>query len=208
MSLVASEGSGAVFTPAPEGTHPAVCCQVIDIGHQFSKFYGKTKHKVLVGWELPEERDEEGKPFMVWQRYTLSLHENSQLRAHLEAWRGKKFSEEELKGFHLKNVLGAPCLLNITHEKVDKKTYPRVQGVMSLPRGTPKPKSDAKHILFDIEDWDQEVFDGFRENLQKTIEASEERKGTTSTAPPKEWQGKAPAPATIAAGMAEDDIPF
>lgn len=207
MSLVATDSGGATFTPAPAGTHLAICCQVIDLGHQFSKFYGKTKHKVLVGWELPDEHTEEGKPFIVWQRYTLSLHENSALRAILEAWRGKAFSADELKGFHLKNVLGTPCMVNIAHEENDGKTYARVKAVMKIPKGTIVPTLTAPKIMFDIEEWDAELFETFTDSLKKTIEASDERTK-------KKPAGNAPSPAAVRGAMADvaadedDGIPF
>src|SRR5690554_5665654 len=114
MALVATD-SGKTYPPAPAGTHLAICVQVIDIGTQYSRYYDKWSHKVLIGWELPDEQNEDGEPWLVWNRYTLSLHENSALRGHLQSWRGRSFTEEELKGFHLKNILDKPCMLTITH---------------------------------------------------------------------------------------------
>jgi hypothetical protein len=209
MGLVASDSGGSNFTPAPAGTHLAICCQVIDLGHQFSQFYGKTKHKVLIGWELPDEKNEEGKPFLVWNRYTLSLHENSQLTVHLEAWRGRPFTEEERKGFHLKNVLGKPCMLNIAHEPGSdgKGKYARVKAVMAIPKGTKVPDLTAEQVLFDIEEWDSSVFDGFSDNLKKTIENSEERKKAGSQQKAAQMVA-AGAGMESAPGMDDSDIPF
>ena len=106
MGLIAKNTGGGDHKPPPEGTHTAICVKIIDIGTQYSNFYGKSKHKVIIGWELPNAKDDEGEPVIAWKRYTLSLHENAALRGHLEAWRGKSFSNEELEGFHLKNILG------------------------------------------------------------------------------------------------------
>ena len=43
------------------------------------------------------EKMDSGEPFLVWKRYTLSLGDKATLRAHLEAWRGRKFTADELE---------------------------------------------------------------------------------------------------------------
>jgi hypothetical protein len=207
MSLVASD-KGANFTPAPEGSHVAICCRVIDLGTQFSEYYNKAQHKVLIGWELPNERQEDGSPFMVSRRYTLSLSKNSSLRADLEAWRGRAFSPDELKAFDLKNLLGKPCMVNVQHDDRDGQKYANVEAVMALPKGTTVPASTNKPVYFDVENFDKAVFDGFSDNLKKTIENSEERKKLRE--PAKGAAALAGASASVGAGMGlgEDDIPF
>ena len=54
------------FTPAPAGTHAAVCVDVIDMGDVVSEFNGKkkTQHKIRIVWQLDELRDD-GKRFTV-----------------------------------------------------------------------------------------------------------------------------------------------
>ncbi len=170
MALIATEGTKR--TPAPEGTHLALCCQIIDIGTQHSEYYGTDSHKVVFGWELPNELnpEDENKPFLVWKRYTLSLNEKAALRAHLESWRGKKFSDEELRGFDLKNVLGKPCLLNVVHSE----GYANVAAVMAVTKGTPIPKPSHTQIFFDIDEWNDEVFKTFSPKMQQTISNSKE----------------------------------
>lgn len=196
--------SATTFTPAPAGTHTAICCQVIDLGDQFSKFYGKVKHKVLIGWELPDEKDDKGEPFLVWNRYTCSTHEKAVLGQHLESWRGKPFTESERNVFSLKGLLGAPCLLSIVHETNDGKTYARVKSVMALPKSTPKPKPTHKHVLFDIDAWDAETFATFNDNLKKTIEGREKKaNGSAAHA-----NGSSPVSAAEVAEAMADDIPF
>lgn len=168
MGLIAS-GSNKSYVPAPVGTHPAVCVQVIDLGLQHSEFYGKTAHKCLIGWELPGELDAEGKPYMVFKRYTASTNKKATLRQHLEAWRGKPFTDAEVKAFDIKTIAGKPCLVNITHTETDGNTYANIASVMALPKGTPAPKATVKPIVFDIDAWDDAVFDAFGDNLKKTI---------------------------------------
>lgn len=202
MGLVATDKGGS-FNPAPAGTHLAVCCQVIDLGHQFSKFYNKVSHKVLIGWELPEEINDEQeggpKPFLVWNRYTLSLSKNAALRGHLEAWRGRQFSGDELKGFDLKNIIGKACMLNVAHEENEGNTYVRVKAVMALPKGQHVKEPVHDKIFFDLGAFDQKVFDKFSENLQKTINASEERTGKRHEVENGPPNGEPPA---------DENIPF
>lgn len=105
------------FTPAPEGLHQAICVDVIDLGMK-DTLYG-IKHKVRFRWQL-EDRDESGHRFFVQQDYTLSLHEQSNLRKHLESWRGRQFTDAELDGFDLETTIGANCQIQIVHNETSK----------------------------------------------------------------------------------------
>lgn len=192
----------ADFTPAPQGTHVAICVQAIDLGTQFSKFYQKAAKKVLLGWELSNEPGTDGKPLLVWKRYTASLSKNSTLRAHLEAWRGRKFTQAELEGFELKNVLGAPCMVTIAHEDRDGQTYGQVTAVTALPKGTTKPTVIANLVTFDLDKWDDGVFQTFSDNLKKTIMESAEMQERSATP-------VGAGASTNGAGHLDDsDIPF
>jgi len=180
MSTIATS-QGSDFKPAPSGTHPAVCIAVIDIGTQRVTYAGKDKlqHKLVVGWELDtDEKRTDGKPFVVWSRYTLSLSEKATLRHHLESWRGRSFTEAELAGFDVKNVLGKPCMLSLTHKAVNGSTYANVSAVSAIParmKGqTPQPS--GKTVYFDIDDPDMAVFADFGDRLKDTVRNSEEWK--------------------------------
>ena len=83
MAIIASAKSenGGTFQPAPAGVHQAVCVDVVDLGVLDVSWQGQTKrqHKVNLAWQIAEDRDD-GKPFLTWNRYTASLHENAKLR--------------------------------------------------------------------------------------------------------------------------------
>ena len=108
----------ADFEMCPAGAHLAVCYQVIDLGTQLTNYQGKEKQqrKVFIGWELPNELMEDGRPFVVGKRYTFSSYERATLRMHLESWRGSKFSDDEISGFNIRNLLGVrgACLASST----------------------------------------------------------------------------------------------
>jgi len=142
MALIAMAGSeGKVFTPAPAGPHQAVCVDVIDKGMHPNKFNpGKDQHKIDIAWQIDERRDD-GKPYLVYKRYTLSLHEKATLRHDLESWRGAPFMPDA--GFDVESIIGANCLINIQHNTVGDRTYANVVSVMPLVKGMAKLKPEG-----------------------------------------------------------------
>lgn len=130
--------AGPTFAPAPDGPHSAVCCDLINLGLQKSEWQGKVKeqHKIRILWQIGEF-DKDGRRFVVGRTFTKSLHENSALRAFLESWRGRAFTEEELAGFNLTNLLGIPAFIQIKHAEKNGKTYANVDTIMRVPKGMP-----------------------------------------------------------------------
>jgi len=59
MPIIAK--AGATFIPAPAGTHPAICCDVVDLGEVEVTFQGKTqrKHKIVI---CPQRSGELARP--------------------------------------------------------------------------------------------------------------------------------------------------
>lgn len=130
--------NGQTFQPAPAGVHQAVLVDVVDLGVLDVTWQGVTKrqHKVNFAWQINEARDD-GKPFLVFKRYTLSTHEKAGLRKDLESWLGRKFTRDDEMGFDVESMLGANCLINITHNTVGDKTYANVASVNPLMKGMP-----------------------------------------------------------------------
>jgi hypothetical protein len=168
------------FSPPPAGTHVAVCYRVIDLGTQQVEWQGSIKHqrKVLISWELSEEKMEDGRPFTVGQRYTLSSHEKSRLRKDLEAWRGKKFSDEDFGpgGFDIKNIIGKACMLSIVHNAKDGKTYANIASVSALPRSMNAPALVNEPVYFSLGEprLDTDTFDNLTDGLKNVIKTSPE----------------------------------
>src|SRR5690349_18426253 len=137
MAILATDtGGGGDFTPVPAGTHFAVCDQVVDLGKQriVSQMYGESiKHQVYIRWQIPAERVEwevdgakkEG-PAVIGKTYTVSLGDKANLRKDLQAWRGKPFTPDELRGFDIAKLLGVPATITVTHTEKDGKTYANV----------------------------------------------------------------------------------
>lgn len=211
MSTTASDKGGGDFQLAPIGNHIGICVQVIDLGTQPDEWQGKPKllHKVRVGWELPQEkaifdeaRGEES--FMVSKEYTLSLSEKANLRHDIDSWRGIPFTEEELKEFPLKKLLGAPAMVNVVHAtSAKKRQYVKVISVTRLPKSIKKadiPKPTIPQVHYEIEDGDNDVFKGLPEFLQDKIRLSVE--ATEGTAASSDAGGKRKA------APDDDEIPF
>lgn len=185
--MIVSSSGGGDFKPVPEGSYTAICVRVIDLGTQVTSWKGadKTQRKVLIAWEIPEvevEYDGEVKPALIVSRYTASLSDRANLRKHLEAWRGRRFTDEELHGFDLRNVLGAPCLMQVIHNESGGSIYANVNAIMPAPKGVKPPKPHHELIHFDLSkplEFDRATYDGFSQRLKETIAQSPEYKLAT-----------------------------
>jgi hypothetical protein len=119
------------FENVPEGWTPAVLCDVHDLGMVFSQFYGKSQHKIECGfWTGRYRSDDDRVPLMVYQRYTLSAHENALLRKHLEQWRGKRFrDEDECAGVELEDLIGKNLTIMVAHNQSGDKVFANVDAM-------------------------------------------------------------------------------
>ena len=134
--------------PAPEGTFRAVCVDEHDLGVVTGGKYGP-KQKVLLAFELEELNPKnENKPFVVYTRFGASIGMKSLLGKFLSAWRGQKFTPEDLKnGFDLEKVVGVPCQVQIVHNHVeDGTTYANIAAIMPLARGQEKLKASGSYV--------------------------------------------------------------
>lgn len=166
------------FEKCPEGNHIAVCYEVLDLGTQEVTFSGESKKKrmIWIGWETPDEIMSDGRPYVIGKRYTLSSHEKSTLRKHLESWRGKRFTEDELETFDIKNLIGVGCLLNVVHSEHDGNTYANIEAVARLPKGTQAPSLTNIPVYVSLEPgaFNAAEFNSLSDRMQETIAASPE----------------------------------
>ncbi len=170
-------------TPAPAGNHVARCFSVVDCGThtETGPFGTKTNRKIKISWELPDElhtfKEERGpEPFSVHKQYNFTTNEKSGLRKDLESWRGKPFTAEELETFDLKNLVGAPCMLNVVHVTKADRTYANIQGISPIPKSL-KNTLPAPHnppVFWTVGDGQDATFSKLPEFMQKYIlEAAE-----------------------------------
>ena len=196
MAFIASDSGGSNFKRVPSGAFIGRCYSLIDLGTQHSEGqYGpKDQHKIQIGWELFGEDDDgqpltveyEGKtmPMTIKKSYTVSLHEKSGLRRDLASWRGRDFTDEEAKAFDISKLMGAYCMVNVTTSENNGKTYSNVAGLTKLPTALKDAKPAPVHgnILFDMDNPDMALFEGFHEKLQEAIKRAPEWKGSKSAA--------------------------
>ena len=132
MSIIVSDTGGGDYELPEAGVQNAVCTNVYDIGMQ-PGYMGKLQHKVVILFEIEQrfsEGDLKGKRMTIPNTYTASLSDRANLRAHLESWRGRGFTDAELEGFDLERLRGVPCLLAIVHNESKGRTYANVSAVM------------------------------------------------------------------------------
>jgi hypothetical protein len=175
MGRHAKDAGGSDYKQAPIGNHVARCIRLIDLGTQHGEYQGQpnTRNQVLITWELCNEPMDDGKPFTVSHFYTNSLNEKATMRAHLEAWRGRQFTEAECRGFDLNNILGKPCMLTVI---ANEKGKSKVSAVAAMPKGLKAPEPVNPVSAFWIEEWDQAAFDAIPKGIREIIEKSDEYK--------------------------------
>ena len=216
MSSFIVEDKGGSFESTPSGMHLARCYRIIDLGTQKSEYMGVSKllHKIMLGWEIHGVNDDgtpikmkDGRPFAMFKNYTFSWAEKANLRADLQSWRGKPFTQEEMRRFDLKNVLGAWCMLNVIETSKDGKVYTNVATVSPVPsviKQTGLPEPVNKNELFKIDEPDMAMFEGFSEHLKKKIQASPEWEKLNS----KSKKVDDIAPKVTSFDEDDSDIPF
>jgi len=118
------------FKPHPEGIHPAVCVDVMDLGLVETEFQGQKKmvNKVKLVFES-EQKTEDGKAnCTVSKNFTASLHPKAKLAEFLGKWRGRPVNPGET--IDLAKLIGACCTLVISHQQnMSGKTYAAIDAV-------------------------------------------------------------------------------
>ena len=188
MGLIAKEsGTASAFKPVPPGTHLARCYRIIDLGTQKTEgsFGEKRQPKIMVQFEIHGE-DEDGQPLLtdkgepmsISKNYTLSLAEKATLRKDLQAWRGRDFTPDELRGFELKNILDKWAMLSVAKSLGNNgKEYTNIMSVNPVPAAIKKaglPQGFNTPAIFSIADADMELFETFGKGLKEKIQSSPE----------------------------------
>lgn len=219
MELPKNEGGS--FTPCPAGTHAARCIRFVDMGSHEQVFQGESKglkRLVLLTFELPTElmdADENNiqKPFTISKRYTWSMHEKSNLRGDLESWRGKKFDDKTdlgEGGFNVKNLLGVPATITVTHDEKDGKTYTNISAIGGAMKGMNMPDqiNPSVYVALQKELFNPTEFDSLHENLRGKIVESPEYRALFSDAPQASPEHNEGNPPPVGDDIIDDEIPF
>jgi len=177
MGLTARKPDSEDIEPIEAGVHQAICIRYYDLGTCYMEMFDKSARKVMIMWEIPDCRitiDNKDLPRALSKEYTLSLHKKANLRIDLESWMGRIFTEKELEGFNLDNVLGINCMLNLIHKTNDRGTFANVASVMPLMKGMEKRKPENPLISFSFDDPEIEIPKGTPQWIEDKIKSSEE----------------------------------
>lgn len=136
MSLTVTQSNGGNFKPHPEGIHPAICVDVVDLGMQEQTFQGQTKivQKCKIIFETEQETDE-GVKMTISKNFTLSLHPKASLNKFLSKWRGKDIGEGE--NIDLEKLIGV-CATLVIAENQNPATGKRYTSIDAISKPTKK----------------------------------------------------------------------
>jgi hypothetical protein len=183
------------YPKAPEGVQRAVCVGIYDVGThvQTGQFGVSSNRQVLLQFELPDAKQEDGKSFTINTTFTLSMHEKANLRKFLGSWRGKPLTDAECSRFDVSQMLGHPAQVQVVHNAgKNGNVYANIGSIMSMPKGMPVPEYDSELKQFSIEE--PEIPGDVPRWIAEKIRNS------------KEWQAKAGAPRSSAASPDFDEF--
>ncbi len=133
------------FVPHPEGIHPAVCVDVIDLGERTVEFQGRARQvqKLKLVFES-EALTEDGKRMTVSRTFNASLHPKAKLAEFLGKWRGRPVVPGD--SIDMDKLLGTPCTLVVSHQQgADGDTYANIDAISKATKKvTPSGNYDPK----------------------------------------------------------------
>ena len=150
---------------APAGTHIARCFRMIHVGERDYQYQGepKKRNSLWVYFELPNElavfNPEKGEePYSVNIEYNHVPYETAKIIKHINSWRGKALTPQEIDDFDVQSLLGQPCMLTIVHNTsaTNGKTYANITSISGLPKGIECPAQVNPSYTFDYNenfDW-------------------------------------------------------
>lgn len=165
---------------SPEGFHIARCFGFIHLGTIF--IYGHWKQMIRLEFELPNEcrvfkQGENEKPKVVTREYAASLYGKSHLKTHLISWFGEEFVNIFSQNFDISMLLGAPCLLRLSHKRSStNKWYEEIEELHAV-RDTddvPDPINPIRSLVLNEQEFDARVFNELPKFIQEKIKGSQE----------------------------------
>lgn len=201
---------GGQFENPTPGNHIARCIHLIDMGTQTHNYGGNTwqSRDVRITFELPYEKmegkynaDHKGKPFAVSKTMKQSLHPSSNLRPFLEAWRGRKFTKEELAKYEPRKIVGVPCRVTLVED--GDRVF--LDSISPISKNDTCPAATNPLVYFSLEpeEFDPEVFNKLTEKTREKIKGSPEYVNAVNPLAPEaadqpDDSGKVP----------DDEVPF
>lgn len=176
MKLIPGKPPKKEYELIPAEFYGARIFHAVDKGSQPNQFKnGSLQRKIEVGWEL-DAYMKDGRPFAMYKTYTASFDDRSNLYADLKLIFGEDPVTIELKDL-LKKLIGMECGMVIGHKKKEDGTLkPEIQSMMSGKMAGRKgpDKNRNTPVVFSLDEWDEEVFNGLKDFTKDAIKASPE----------------------------------
>lgn len=161
--------------PVPAGTYRGTLVHVIDIGEQFVK--GKKgdyyQNQVVYTFELlgkTKEIDGQYKAIDLSRTFGYTRGANSAFRKFVQDWTGKRFSDEEWDDFDPGTLLRRNAMLSVIHN--DTGEYANISAAMQPFEGDEYPVPTLPVLYFDMDKWDDALFEKLPEWAQERIKKS------------------------------------
>jgi hypothetical protein len=186
---------GDTYEIADEGSYTATIVRFVDLGTQQTK-YGASR-MANVCFELADVTQSDGKPMLAFLTIFNFSARSKKLREFVRTVTGL----HDVKDVEIKTLVGAPCMVGITHKTTEEGiTFAEVTVKRPKP-GAKKPKVKTDLVFFSLHP------DEFSESdLSKVPERQQERiRGSQTYRDLQMDKGAAPKPK--AADIISDDFP-
>lgn len=136
---IVARGSESKFKPHPDGQFVGQCVDMIDLGEHVHSFAGDDQYieqRCAIVYRTGQKNPDTGDYIDVNKEFTVSMGERSNLRKHLEQWRGKAYTPEQVKaGVQLDRLTGNHALLTIAQKpnKAGTRTYAEITACVGVP---------------------------------------------------------------------------
>src|SRR5687768_7459405 len=159
------------------GVHVSRLIQIIDWGSQIDKYSDEGRAKVEFVWELPQSlhvfnEDKGEQPLIVSRKYGNTLGRGSAMKKDIESMLGHKIEND----FELDSLVGELCMLNLSIEQDGEYQNVVIQSLMPLTKELSKKKFPEfnDQFVFDLDNFNQEIYDSLPEWKQEQIAKSPE----------------------------------
>ena len=168
-----------------EGSHIGRLIRIVDMGTQHSEKFGSDRRKIMLTFELGDEKavfdEEKGEqPFVIGREFTMLLTPKSGLRKFLLSWVGSKVDDEE---FDISDYLNKPCQISVVLDSNNDENieYANLYSVKPIKKGVKVPKAENPILEFDLDNFDEEVYEQLHDWEKEKISGSPEFQELDST---------------------------
>ena len=156
------------------------CVQVIDAGTKNTVNFGDqiNDRQIFIGWEILVDQGISLVSRNVYKSYDVKWSETSELKRDVKNWLGAELTDERIKRFTPKSLLGKYCNLELAPKPNDDGVQIfEVKAVAPLPIDTDQgtlPKPLTSFQIFTISEPDMELLESLPVEIKTQIKNSPE----------------------------------